>query len=51
MQRGERGGKELNLEGLEMRKWNIPTDRAQRVDKKKWAHFSSYQVCSQSYGH
>ena len=34
MQRGDRGGKELNLEGLEMRKWNIPQDRAQRVDKK-----------------
>ena len=25
---------ELNLEGLEMQKWNIPTDRAQRVDGK-----------------
>ena len=34
MQRGQRGGRELNLEGLEMRKCNIPTDRAQRVDKK-----------------
>ena len=26
--------KELNFEGLEMQKWNIPTDRIQRVDKK-----------------
>ena len=25
---------ELNFEGLEMQKWNIPTDRVQRVDKK-----------------
>ena len=25
---------ELNFEGLEMQKWNIPTDRAQRVDGK-----------------
>ena len=24
----------LNFEGLEMQKWNIPTERAQRVDKK-----------------
>ena len=24
----------LNFEGLEMQKWNIPTDRAQRVDGK-----------------
>ena len=24
---------ELNFEGLWMQKWNIPTDRAQRVDK------------------
>ena len=26
--------KELNFEGLEMQKWNIPTKRAQRVDDK-----------------
>ena len=26
--------KELNFGGLEMQKWNIPTDRAQRVDEK-----------------
>ena len=25
---------ELNFEGLEMPKWNIPTDRADRVDEK-----------------
>ena len=25
---------ELNFEGLETQKWNIPTDRAKRVDKK-----------------
>ena len=25
---------ELNFEGLEMQKWNIPTDRVQRVNKK-----------------
>ena len=25
---------ELNFEGLEMQKWNIAKDRAQRVDKK-----------------
>ena len=25
---------QLNFEGLEIQKWNIPTDRAQRVDKK-----------------
>ena len=25
---------ELNFEGLEIQKWNIPTDRAQRFDEK-----------------
>ena len=25
---------ELNFEGLEMQKWNIPSDRAQRIDEK-----------------
>ena len=25
---------ELNFESLETQKWNIPTDRAKRVDKK-----------------
>ena len=39
----------LNLDGLEMQKWNIPKDRAQRVDVKKWGHLSSY-IYSQSYG-
>ena len=29
--------KELNFEGLEMQKWHIPTDRAQRVDEKMWS--------------
>ena len=24
----------LNFEGLEMQKWNTPTDRAQRIDEK-----------------
>ena len=32
MQKGD--PMELNFEGLEMQKWNIPTDRAQRVDEK-----------------
>ena len=27
----------LNFEGLEMQKWNIPTERAQRVDKRNGA--------------
>ena len=27
---------ELNFEGFEMQKYNIPTDRPQRVDGKKW---------------
>ena len=30
---------ELNLEGLETKKWNKPTDRAQRVDKKNGVNF------------
>ena len=25
---------QVNFEGLEMQKWNIPTDRAERVDGK-----------------
>ena len=32
MQRGD--STKLNLEGLEMQKWNIPTDRARRADEK-----------------
>ena len=28
------GPMELKFEGIEMQKWNIPTDRAQRVDEK-----------------
>ena len=42
---------ELNFEGLGMQKLNIPTDRAQRVDQKKWGHFSNYHTYSQIYGH
>ena len=37
MQRGD--PMELNYEGLEMQKWNIPTNRAQIVDGKIWATF------------
>ena len=47
MQRGY--PKELNFEGLEMQKWNIPTDRAQRVDEKNGV--ICYFVYSRSYGH
>ena len=32
MQRGD--PTELDFEGLQMQKWNIPIDRAQRVDGK-----------------
>ena len=32
---------ELNFEGLEMQKWNIPKDKAQRVDEKNVDHLSS----------
>ena len=28
------GAMELNFEGLEIQKWNIPMDRTQEVDKK-----------------
>ena len=30
---------ELNFEGLEMQKWNIPTDRVQREDEKNGVIF------------
>ena len=30
-----------NFEGLEMQKWNIPKDRAQRADEKKKGHLPS----------
>ena len=30
---------ELNFEDLEMKKWNKPTDRAQKVDEKNGAIF------------
>ena len=39
----------LNFEGLEMHKWIIPTEIAQKVNEKKCGHLSSY-VYSQSYG-
>ena len=32
--KGQEGAMGLNFEGLEMQKWNIPTSRAQRVDRK-----------------
>ena len=32
MQHGD--SMELNFKGLEMQKWNIPTDRAKKVDEK-----------------
>ena len=40
----------MNFEFLETQKWNIPTDRVQRVDEK-WGHLFSYGVCFLSYGH
>ena len=41
---------ELNFEDLEMKKWNIPTDRAQRIHEKG-DHLFSYHVYSPSYGY
>ena len=41
---------ELNFKGLEIQKWNIPTNRAHRVDEKNDGHLSGYHVYSQSYG-
>ena len=35
----------FNSEGLEMQKWNIPTDRAQ-ISNEKLAYLSSYHVYS-----
>ena len=32
--KGGRDTMEINFEGLEMQKWNIPTDRPQRLDRK-----------------
>ena len=40
---------ELNFEGLEIQKRNIPRNRARRVDGKM-GHFSSYHL-TRSYGH
>ena len=42
---------ELNFEGLEMQKLNIPMDRSQRADEKKDGYLLSYDVYSQCYGH
>ena len=39
---------ELNFEGLQIQKWNIPTDIAQIVDQK-WGHLSIYHVYFRSY--
>ena len=36
--------KELSFEGLEMQRWNVPTDRNQQANAKKWGHLSSYHV-------
>ena len=47
MQRGD--PMELYFEGLEMQKWNISTDRAQRIDEKKWGQLSCYHDYSRSY--
>ena len=38
---------ELNSKGLEMQKWNIPTNKAQKVHEKM-GYKSSYWVLSQS---
>ena len=35
---------ELSFEGLEMQRWNVPTDRDQQENAKKWGHLSSYHV-------
>ena len=41
---------ELNFEGVEMQKWNIPTVRVTRVDEKKKCHLSSYHESAKKYG-
>ena len=43
----ERGSLEENFEGLEMQKWNIPNDTAQRADEKNLCNL----IYSQIYGH
>ena len=40
----------LNFEGLEMQKWNIPTDRTQGVDEKNRIICLVNHVYYQSYG-
>ena len=40
---------ELNVEDFEMQKWNIPTDRTQKIDKK-WDNLSNY-IYTPSNGH
>ena len=44
MQRGD--PMELNFEVLAMQKWNTSTQRAERVDEKKWDRLSSDLVYS-----
>ena len=43
-QNAKRDPKELSFEGLEMQRWNVPTDRDQQANEKKWGHLSSYHV-------
>ena len=45
MQKGD--PMELNSEGLEMQKLNIPMDRAQRVDEKNGVYLFSYDFYPQ----
>ena len=40
----KRDPKELSFEGLEMQRWNVPTDKDQQTNAKKLGHLSSYQV-------
>ena len=32
----KRDSKELSFEGLEMQRWNVPTNRDQQANAKKW---------------
>ena len=41
----------LNFEGLEMQKWNIPTDRAWRVDEKNGVILLVIKFTPGIYGH
>ena len=42
------GSRELNVEGLQMQKWNTQNSKSRW---EKWSHLSSYLVSSQSSGH